>query len=59
MCDCDYCIAGPYYEDGVVIHFCEYCHEEFAEDDGAPCPGCEAYDKAQHRWKEGREHENN
>jgi len=57
-CNCDYCISGPYYEDGLVIHWCEYCHEEFVDDETG-CPGCEAYDRAMHKWKEDRSYENN
>jgi hypothetical protein len=54
MCGCLYCNGeGPYYEDGVLIHYCEHCHEEYLED-GMGCPGCAAHEAHVDRWKESR-----
>lgn len=58
ICNCDYCIAGPFYVDNRLLHFCEYCHEEYREND-LGCPGCAAHERALDLLKEDRWFENN
>lgn len=51
MCGCDYCIEGPFYESGTVVHLCDECREEYL-DDGFGCVSCAAYESALEQIKQ-------